>query len=229
MSVALILGAGSRVGSSVASKLVANGYKVALGSRSGGTEKPEENTIGVKVDVAKPDEVAAAFVTAEKELGAPVNVVVFNTAGFSPLPVPGEPFSKPYDRFLQEITVGALGAYAALHETIKSFKRVSEDKPKVFIATSNLLGVIPPVTNYFTLGNEKHNLAYYVQAGNTAHADQGFRFYLAAQVSPSGGIPPGAKIDGEAHATAYWNLINRKERGGWDIRFIQDGSILVEN
>ncbi|KAG8794973.1 hypothetical protein FRC17_008205, partial [Serendipita sp. 399] len=77
MSVALILGAGQRIGQGVASRLVADGYKVALGSRSG-TDSGGNGTIRVKVDVTKPEEIAAAFATSEKELGAPVSVVVFN-------------------------------------------------------------------------------------------------------------------------------------------------------
>jgi hypothetical protein len=65
-----------------------------------------------------------------------------------------------------------------------------------------------------------------VEAGNQANKD--LRFYLATQVSSSGGNPRD-ELSSEAHAIAYWNLIQRKERGGWDIRFIKDGSILVEN
>jgi hypothetical protein len=84
----------------------------------------------------------------------------------------------------------------------------------------------------FSLGVEKRNLAYYIQAGHTskAYTKEGYRFYLASQVTKEGGVPS-KEFDAEAHAIAYWNLIQRKpeERGGWDIRFIQDGSILVEN
>ena len=64
----------------VAAKLIANGYKVALGSRTGEKGEAKKSTISVKVDVAKPEEVAAAFATTEKEFGAPANVVIFNGA-----------------------------------------------------------------------------------------------------------------------------------------------------
>ncbi|KAG8749397.1 hypothetical protein FRC14_001399 [Serendipita sp. 396] len=227
MSVALILGAGQRVGKAVASQLVTNGYKVALGSRSG-TESGENGTIAVKVDVTKPEEVAAAFAKSERELGAPVSVVVYNTGAFSALPEKEEPFSLPYDKFVSDVTVGGTGAYFALQETISSFKKLPAETPKVFIATSNLLGVTPPVVNYMSLGLQKHTLAYLVQIGNKGYPDKGYRFYLATQVGEDGGHP-GPEMSGEAHAIAYSNLIQRKERGGWDIRFIKDGSILTEN
>jgi NAD(P)-dependent dehydrogenase (short-subunit alcohol dehydrogenase family) len=50
---------------------------VALASRTGSKDKPE-GTISLEVDVTKPAEVAAVFAKAEQELGAPVNVVVYN-------------------------------------------------------------------------------------------------------------------------------------------------------
>ena len=81
----------------------------------------------------------------------------------------------------------------------------------------------------FALGNQKRTLAYFVQGGNLAHSKDDFRFYLASEVSPEGGIPAGAVISGEAHGIVYWNLVQRSERGGWDIRFVKDGSILEEN
>ncbi|KAG8829708.1 hypothetical protein FRC20_008606, partial [Serendipita sp. 405] len=147
---------------------------------------------------------------------------------FSALPEKEEPFSLPYDKFVSDVTVGGTGAYFALQETISSFKKLPAETPKVFIATSNLLGVTPPVVNYMSLGLQKHTLAYLVQIGNKGYPDKGYRFYLATQVGEDGGHP-GPEMSGEAHAIAYSNLIQRKERGGWDIRFIKDGSILTEN
>jgi hypothetical protein len=91
-----------------------------------------------------------------------------------------------------------------------------------------MLGVLPPSIGMFSLGSQKQNLAYFVQAGNIAHAKDDFRFYHASQVNSEGAFP-GAEMSGEAHGIAYWNLVQRKERGGWDIRFVKDGSILVEN
>ncbi|KIM27041.1 hypothetical protein M408DRAFT_24796 [Serendipita vermifera MAFF 305830] len=228
MSVALILGAGSRVGKSVASKFAENGYKVALGSRGGGGDVPQGG-ISVQVDVSKPEDVAAAFAKTEQEFGAPANVVIYNVAAFRPLPSAGEPFSTPYSQFLQDTVSGSLGAYVALQEAVAAFKRVGAGKPKVFIATSNILAVAPPSVNMFGLGSQKRSLAYFVQGGNAAYEKDDFRFYNAMEVSPEGGIPAGAQISGEAHAIAYWNLVQRAGRGGWDIRFVKDGSILEEN
>lgn len=95
MSVAIILGAGSRVGEvclmsgqmqankltlpkAVAAKLKENGYKVALVSRSG-SGKATEDTLPIKGDVTIAAEIQNAFEQAEKVLGAPPSVVVYNS------------------------------------------------------------------------------------------------------------------------------------------------------
>lgn len=229
MSTALIFGAGSGVGKALATKFATNGFKVALGSRSGYSGDPQNpipNAIAVKVDVTKPEEVQAAFHKTESTFGSPVNVVVFNVGILTPSPSPKDPFSLPYDRFLSDVTSGGLAAYSVLQRAVESFKRIEECQPKVFIATSNTLGVTRPVASLTALGSQKKQLAYFVESGHQTYND--FRFYLATQVNSRGGSP-GKELSSEAHAITYWNLIQRKEKGGWDIRFLKDGSILVEN
>jgi NAD(P)-dependent dehydrogenase (short-subunit alcohol dehydrogenase family) len=65
------------ISQALATKLTANGYKVALGSRSG-QGGDQAGTIPVKVDVTKSAEVSAAFAESERTFRSPVNVVVYN-------------------------------------------------------------------------------------------------------------------------------------------------------
>ncbi|PVF91271.1 hypothetical protein CPB86DRAFT_830669 [Serendipita vermifera] len=177
----------------------------------------------------------------DQEYSNPVNVVVFNgrTASgrwirtsnpivgiLTPSPSPKDSFSLPYDQFLSDVTPGVLAAYSGLQRAVESFNRAEEGQPTVFIATSNTLGVTRPVASLTALGSQKKQLAYFVESGHQTYND--FRFYLATQVNSRGGSP-GKELSSEAHAIAYWDLIQRKEKGGWDIRFLKDGSILVEN
>ena len=75
-NVAFILGGGPRIGHGVAEALSAQGYRVALGRRNADASSlPGIHT--VSVDVTKPESVANAFASVEKELGAP-SVVVYN-------------------------------------------------------------------------------------------------------------------------------------------------------
>lgn len=82
--VAFILGYGQRVGHEVGKRLVKNGYKVALGSRSGGKDaKHEVDFFHLELDVTKTESIDAGFKTVTEKLGTP-NVVIFNG---TPLPL----------------------------------------------------------------------------------------------------------------------------------------------
>ncbi len=78
LNIALILGAGPRVGWSVAQKFKAEGYKVAVGSRKPDTEKATKaGFLPITVDLTSTQSVEEAFAKTTKELGVP-NVVVYN-------------------------------------------------------------------------------------------------------------------------------------------------------
>lgn len=72
--VAFVIGAGPNVGSAVAGKLKAEGYKVAIGSRN---PLAEEGYLSVKLDAEDRESILTALETVNKELG-PVNVIIFN-------------------------------------------------------------------------------------------------------------------------------------------------------
>jgi hypothetical protein len=98
---------------------------------------------------------------------------------------------------------------------------------QVFIATSNIFGVSPvPPPIFYSLGAQKRLLAYLIEiaAVNPGYEANGYRFYLPAQVGADGQAAPD-EFAGEPHAIAYWNLVNQKEQGQWDYRFIKDGSV----
>lgn len=74
----LILGAGPRVGWSVAQKFQAEGYQVAIASRKPDISKATETGfLPITADLASVQSVEAAFVQVAKELGIP-NVIVYN-------------------------------------------------------------------------------------------------------------------------------------------------------
>ena len=73
-----ILGAGPRIGWSVAEKFKAEGYKVAVGSRRPDIFKVrQEGFLPVSVDLGSVQSIEEAFEKVTKELGVP-NVVVYN-------------------------------------------------------------------------------------------------------------------------------------------------------
>jgi hypothetical protein len=98
---------------------------------------------------------------------------------------------------------------------------------QVFIATSNLFGVAPApaAPDLLSLAAQKRALAFLIEAAVQAYKREGFRFYLPSQTTADG-RPPFKEFSAEAHGIVYWDLVQRAEQGGWDVRFVKDGTII---
>jgi len=225
--VALILGAGENVGKAVALKLHHEGFKVAVASRSQ-SDPTEGKALPLRVDVTKEGDIISAFQEVKKSFGASPNVVIYNVGVLVRPPVADDPFSLPYTTYLKGIESGAGGAFVAIQQAVTAWGELDADIPKVFIATSNIHGVTPaaPVPMLLSLASQKRLLAYLIEAASVTrlYKDRNYRFYLPSQVGSNGGTPEG-EFSGEPHAIAYWNLIQQKDQGRWDVRFIKDGSV----
>jgi NAD(P)-dependent dehydrogenase (short-subunit alcohol dehydrogenase family) len=147
--VVFILGAGPRIGISVAKRFLKDGYKVAIGKRNPRTlQDPElKDMYSVAVDVSQPSSVASAFKEVTENLGIP-QLVVYNgeklwqcSRGHLSLAVisnsiilaaatfpadPTNPFTIAPDAFQQDIAVNATGAYAALYHATSRFLQLKE-------------------------------------------------------------------------------------------------------
>ena len=75
----LILGAGPRVGASVAKAFAAKGYRVALSSRKASNANNTAGEVHVQSDFADPNTVENAFLKVKELVGIP-SVVVYNGA-----------------------------------------------------------------------------------------------------------------------------------------------------
>ena len=75
--VIFILGAGPRIGTSIAKAFTAKGYKVALASRKASETNNTANEIHIQADFAHPGTLADAFSQVKAALGIP-SVVVYN-------------------------------------------------------------------------------------------------------------------------------------------------------
>lgn len=75
--VVLIIGAGPRIGRSVASRFASNGYKVALVARNLSEGFSAEGYLNIQADLSDPNSVPSIFQTVGKAFSVP-NIVVFN-------------------------------------------------------------------------------------------------------------------------------------------------------
>ena len=75
--ISLVIGAGGRIGASVAKLFGDNGYKVAIAARSLEDKVNDQGHLQVRADVLKPATITSAFEKVNTQFGPP-SVVVFN-------------------------------------------------------------------------------------------------------------------------------------------------------
>lgn len=176
--VALILGAGPRIGTSVANKLAAQGYKVALVSRSGKGVNGTPNTgfLSLQADFTKPDSVPALFVAVESEFHAPPSVVVYNAGARTVPPVEDKLFSNPAESVISDFNVNTLSPYIAAQQAVKGWETLPKEVKKTFIYTGNAANTrIAPIAATLNLGMGKSASSYWIGLADTLYKAQGFR------------------------------------------------------
>jgi NAD(P)-dependent dehydrogenase (short-subunit alcohol dehydrogenase family) len=182
-SVALILGAGPRVGSAVASKFASSGYAVALASRKGSGAVNADGYLTIKADLTKTESIKEAFGAAKAQFGSAPSVVVYNAAALTPPPVEGSPLSIPAESFVSDLTLNTTSPYVAAQQALEGWATLPQDVTKAFIYTGNVLNVqILPVPLFLTLGVGKSASAYWIGTADAAYADKGYRWVLQASV-----------------------------------------------
>lgn len=62
-------------------------------------------------------------------------------------------------------------------------------------------------------------MTHLISCGAMLYGDRGTRFYYATQVTEEGVMLRKEQVVREAHGRAFWDLVNLKLQGQWDIRF----------
>lgn len=174
--VALVLGAGPRVGASVAATFATKGYQVAIASRSGTGNKTAEGYLSVKADFASPSSVPGIFSAVKAAFQTAPSVVVYNAASLTPPPDANSVLSVPVDSFTTDLNINTVTPYVAAQEAVKEWETLPADAKKSFIYTGNILNVkIPPVPVFLNLGVGKSASAYWIGSADTLYAERGYR------------------------------------------------------
>ena len=93
--IALILGAGPRIGAAIAERFSAIGYKVALASRTGGSKaaKSSKDFLSLTADFSQPSSIPSLFTKIKETFSAPPNVIIYNAGSLTPPPEKDDPLS----------------------------------------------------------------------------------------------------------------------------------------
>uniref|UniRef100_A0A093X9K7 3-oxoacyl-[acyl-carrier-protein] reductase FabG n=1 Tax=Talaromyces marneffei PM1 TaxID=1077442 RepID=A0A093X9K7_TALMA len=209
--IALVLGAGANIGQAVGRKFTANGYKVALASRTASDTSNQETKDGLfhfRVDLSNPTNVKTLFEQVQNSLGVP-SVVIYNASHT----VRGEtPFSITPEAFQETLNVITTSAFAAAQEAVRGFETLPKSSPKSFLFTGNALDEII-IQGMAPAGAGKSATAHLMKAAaaSETYLEKGY----------TGGLPAYNKIDGAAHADHFYELASDKNQREWKQTFVK--------
>ncbi|KAL4942183.1 hypothetical protein BDV06DRAFT_235578 [Aspergillus oleicola] len=219
--IALILGAGARVGASVASTFAAKGYAIATASRSGTGSKTSEGYLSLKTDFTDPTSITPLFDAVKSTFGAAPSVVVYNAASLTPPPDSESVLSIPSERFVSDLNVNTVTPYIVAQTAVKGWASLPGDMKKTFIYTGNLLNTaVWPVPLYLDLGVGKSASAFWIGSADMNYQTQGYRFFYADERDQDG-KSRGNSIDGPAHAEFFASLAERESDVPWHATFVK--------
>ncbi|EED79184.1 predicted protein [Postia placenta Mad-698-R] len=130
---------------------------------------PAERLLVLKLDVAKPDEITAAFSDAVKQFGR--IDIVFNNAAYATL---GEVEGTPDDVAQHLFNVNFWGATQVSKEAIKVFREVNKPVGGRLLQVSSMVGIMAPA-----------GLGFY---SASKHALEGLSDALATEIDPEWNI-----------------------------------------
>ncbi|KAI8630252.1 NAD(P)-binding protein [Xylariaceae sp. FL1651] len=220
-SVVLILGAGPRIGASVADKFASDGYRVAVASRKGTGGKNEKGFLSLKADFNNPESIPALFDAVKAEFGTAPSVVVYNAAALTPPPNKDSVLSIAASSVASDLNVNTVSPYAAAQQALAAWETLPEGTKKTFIYTGNVLNTaVLPIPMMMNLGIGKAASAYWVGLADMMYAAKGCRFFYADERHEDGKIKA-AELDGPAHAEFYAELVKHEGKLPWDATFVK--------
>ncbi|KAI0121068.1 hypothetical protein BJ170DRAFT_600077 [Xylariales sp. AK1849] len=220
--IVLILGAGPRIGASVADKFASSGYKVAVASRNGSNTKTVKGFLSLKADFTKPDSISALFDIVEAELHAPPNVVIYNAGAFTNPPDKNSVFSIPTENVASDLNVNTITPYVVAQQAVRRWETLPKDIKKTFIFTGNNMNVVVvPMPMMLGGGMGKAATAFWLGVADLTSAAKGYRFFYADE-RHGDGRSKGAEVSGPAHGEFYAQLANHEKDVPWHATFVKD-------
>lgn len=174
--VVLILGAGPRIGASVAENFASQGYNVAVASRKGEGKINEKGYLSIKADFSDPQSIALVFEGVKAEFGTAPTVVIYNAATLTPPPAQDSALSIPSERVAGDLVVNTVSPYVAAQQALAAWETLPKQTKKTFIYTGNAMGTnIIPVPLMLNLGIGKSASLFWVGVADLTYSAHGVR------------------------------------------------------
>ena len=169
--VALIFGAGPRVGAALIESFTAKGYKVATVSRK---KLSTPGILSLTVDLSETDKIPSIFEAVRKEFGAAPSVVIQVAAGFTD---PGQDIlSLTSDQMVRDFKINTVAPYVAVGEAIKGWKSLGQGTKGTFIYTGNALNTLQiPYPMMVDVGIGKAGTAYWLGSAAPLYEKEGYK------------------------------------------------------
>ncbi|RPA72609.1 hypothetical protein BJ508DRAFT_244705 [Ascobolus immersus RN42] len=227
-----ILGAGSNIGTAVASHFASLKFNVFAVSRT--LHASSEGIHRLQADLIDPSQVTAIFDTIQTETGAGPHIVVYNAYGMTmnDPSAPGYPFNVPLDKFEHNYKANTLGAYVAMKEfttLVPSLPAITSNSHPITPTFFMVGNILPwsPLGMGTTLGTGKAATAHLIMLGEK-FGKTGARYYFGSEVLEDGAGVLVGPVNGKAHARFVEDLatknIVKKEDWVENLRFFaKDG------
>ncbi|KAI1335009.1 hypothetical protein F5Y15DRAFT_259209 [Xylariaceae sp. FL0016] len=231
--ICLILGSGPGVGSAVAQRFHAQGYRVAEVSRRGSAsaDADDSSRLIIQADLTDTSAHACIYRRVQDVFGGSPSVVVYNASGSSPPADERDLFSVPLESFRRDQDVMVTGAYVAAGEAVKRWKEGEGDgdggREKVFFYTGNMLAkAVAPMPQFLSLGTGKSGAHFFLKMADLMYRDKGMRFIYADQ-RVEGGLPASNGTDPEAHAELYTRIAKDPAAFPFYVQFVDGTKVEV--
>jgi NAD(P)-dependent dehydrogenase (short-subunit alcohol dehydrogenase family) len=178
--IALIFGAGAKIGAATASRFASAGYRVATVSRSGPetpTVQPDTGALAIRADLSSPSTVPSVFEAVRAAFGAAPRVVIWNAAALTPPPEAGNMFSIDTAALAKDLGVMVTAPFEAAKEAVRAWTAEGEGiTGRRFIYTGNYLNrVVKPTPFMTTLGTGKSGAAYWIHQADLVYKEKDIR------------------------------------------------------